>query len=66
MQKLIGIICLVAGVLFLVEGYNAAHEFGSKVHHVMTGSVPDRARFLLISGGVMTLIGVLQIYLAKK
>jgi hypothetical protein len=66
MQKLVGIICLVAGVLLAVEGYNAAHEIGAKVHHVFTGTVPVRARYLLIGGGGLCLLGVLQIYLAKK
>jgi hypothetical protein len=66
MQKLVGIICLVAGVLLVVAGYGAAHEFGAKVYHVFTGTVPDRARFLLIGGGAVFLVGVLQIYLAKK
>lgn len=66
MQKLAGIICVVAGVLLAVTGYNAAHEFGSKVHHVFTGTIPDRAKFLLMGGGGLFLLGVLQIYVAKK
>lgn len=66
MQKLVGIICLVAGVLLVVAGYNAAHEFGSKVQHVFTGTVAVRARYLLIGGGVLSLLGVFQIYVAKK
>ena len=66
MQKLAGIACLVAGVLVLVAGYNAAHELGSKVHHVFTGSIPDRAKFLLIAGGVLCVIGVFQILTARK
>lgn len=66
MQKLVGIILIVVGVLLAVSGYNAAHEIGAKVHHVFTGSVPDRARLLLIGGGAVLLLGVLQIYLAKK
>ena len=66
MQKLAGIICLVAGVLLVVTGYDAAHEIGAKVHHVFTGRVPERARYLIIGGGAVFLAGVLQIYLAKK
>lgn len=66
MLKLVGIICLVVGVLLLVAGYNAAHEIGSKVHHVFTGDIPARARYFLIGGGVLSLLGVFQIYAAKK
>jgi drug/metabolite transporter (DMT)-like permease len=66
MNKLAGIICLVAGVLLVVTGYNAAHELGAKVHHVVTGAIPDRARFLLLTGAVLGLLGVFQIYTAKR
>ena len=66
MQKFIGISCVVAGVLLMVSGYNVAHELGAKVRHVFTGSVPERARYLLIGGGAVFLAGALQIYLAKK
>lgn len=66
MSKLVGILCLVAGVLLLVAGYNAALEFGSKVHHVLTGTIPVRARYLLIGGGGLSLLGVFQIYADKK
>jgi hypothetical protein len=66
MHKLIGIACVVAGVLLMVSGYNVAHELGAKVRHVFTGAVPDRARLMLIGGGAVFLAGVLQIYLAKK
>lgn len=66
MQKLAGIICVVAGVLLVVAGYNSAHEIGAKVQHVFTGAVPERARYLIIGGGAVFLAGVLQIYLARK
>lgn len=66
MQKLFGIVCVVAGVLMAVAGYDAAHEFGAKIYHVFNGTVPDRARLLLVGGGAVFLAGVIQIFLAKK
>lgn len=65
MRKLVGIACLVGGVLLLVAGWEAAHELGSKIHHVFTGDIPLRARYLLIGGGVLGALGVFQIYTGK-
>jgi hypothetical protein len=66
MQKLVGIVCLVAGVLLLVAGYNTAGEFGSQMHHALLGGFPEHARFLVIGGFVMCLFGIFQIYVAKN
>jgi hypothetical protein len=66
MQKLVGMACLVAGVLLLVAGYNAAHELGAQMRHVLIGGFPERARFFVIGGFVLCLLGVFQIYAAKK
>jgi type II secretory pathway component PulM len=66
MRKFAGIICLAAGVLLVAEAYKAAHEIGSKLQYVLTGNVSVRARYLLLGGGALLLLGVLQVFAAKR
>jgi drug/metabolite transporter (DMT)-like permease len=66
MQKGIGVICLVAGVLLIVWGYNLAQSVGGQLHRVFTGSPGDKAMWLYLGGAVLCAAGVFQIYLGKK
>ena len=66
MQKVIGVICLVAGVLLAVWGYNVAQSVGGQVSRIWSGSPPEKATYLYAGGAVLGLIGLFQIFLAKK
>lgn len=66
MQKGIGIICLVAGVLLIVWGHNLAQSIGGQLQNAFTGSPGDKPMWLYIGGGVLCTLGVFQIFLAKK
>jgi Protein of unknown function (DUF3185) len=43
MQKIIGVISLVLGVLLLVWGHNIANSLDSQVRQIFTGAPTDRA-----------------------
>ncbi len=66
MQKVVGIVCLVAGVLLIVWGYNMAQSIGGQLQQVFTGSPGDKPMWLYIGGGVLCALGVFQIFVAKK
>ena len=66
MQKVVGIVCLVAGVLLIVWGYNMAQSIGGQLQQVFTGSPGDKPMWLHIGGGVLCALGVFQIFVAKK
>ena len=66
MQKAIGVICLVAGILLLVWGHSATQSVGAQIQQVFTGSPPNKAIYLYLAGAVLALIGLFQIFLAKK
>ncbi len=66
MQKIVGIICLVAGVLLIVWGYNMAQSVGGQLQQVFTGSPGDKPMWLYIGGAVLAALGVFQIFVAKK
>ena len=66
MQKGIGVICLVGGVLLIVGGHNLAAAVGGRVTNPVTGSPGDKPMWLCIGGGVLCALGLLQIFSGKK
>lgn len=66
MQKVVGVICLVVGVLLLVWGYNISQSVSSQLKEAVTGSPTDRAIYFYIGGAVLSIVGLFQIFVARK
>ena len=66
MQKGIGVIGVIIGVLLLVWGHNIANSVGSQVEKVFTGAPTDRVMQLYLSGAVIGLSGLLLIFWKRK
>jgi len=66
MQKIIGIISLVIGVLLLVWGHDIAQSVDSQVKQIFTGSPTNRATDYYIAGTILVLFGLFQIFWPKK
>jgi hypothetical protein len=66
MQKIVGIIALVIGIMLLVWGHNMAASLGSRVQQVFTGAPTDRAMYFYISGSALALYGIFQILWKRK
>lgn len=66
MQKAIGILCLVVGVVLIVWGYNMAQSIGGQLQNAFTGSPGDKPMWLYIGGGVLCALGAFQIFVGKK
>lgn len=66
MQKIIGVISLVIGVLLLVWGHNIAQSVDSQVKQIFTGSPTDRATYYYIAGVVLVVFGLFQISWPRK
>lgn len=66
MQKLIGVICLVAGVLLIVWGHNLAQSISGQLQQAITGSPGDKPMWLYIGGGVLCALGLFQIFYSRK
>jgi len=66
MQKIIGVISLVIGLLLLVWGHDIAQSVDSQVKQIFTGAPTDRATYYYIAGTALVLFGLFQIYWPKK
>jgi drug/metabolite transporter (DMT)-like permease len=62
----VGIVCLVAGVLLIVWGYNLSQSVSGQFQRIFTGSPGDKSMWLYIGGSVLCAAGVFQIYLGKQ
>lgn len=66
MQKIIGVIFLVIGIMLLVWGHNMANSLGSQVQQAFTGAPTDRTMYFYIGGMALSLYGVFQIVWKRK
>lgn len=66
MQKGIGVICLVIGVLLLVWGHRMSQSIGSQLQNAFTGSPGDQPMHLYIAGTAAGLFGLLLIFWKRK
>jgi predicted metal-binding membrane protein len=66
MQKTVGVTCLVAGVLLIVWGHSVSESVGGQLQKAFTGSPGDKPLWLYVSGAVLSVLGLYQIYSAKK
>jgi hypothetical protein len=61
MQKLIGVICLVVGILLIVWGHNMAQSVGGQLQDVFTGSPGDKPMYLYIGGAILCIVGLFRL-----
>jgi uncharacterized membrane protein HdeD (DUF308 family) len=66
MQKIIGVISLVIGILVLAWGHNVAKSIDSQVKQLFTGAPTDRATYFYIAGAALVIFGVFQIFWPAK
>jgi hypothetical protein len=66
MGKIIGVICLVVGVMLIVWGHDITKSVDSQVKQLFTGAPTDRATYYYIAGTALALFGLFQIFLPKK
>jgi hypothetical protein len=66
MQKVIGVIALVIGIMLLVWGHNMSQSLGSQVQQAFTGAPTDRTMYFYIGGAALSLYGIFQILWKRK
>lgn len=58
MNKAVSLALLAGGILLIIFGVWAAGSFSSDIARFFTGSPTDKAMWMLISGVVLSIIGV--------
>lgn len=58
-QRIIGIVLLVAGLVLLYFGWQSSESVGEQVHETMTGRYSDETMWYLIGGAVASVGGLL-------
>ena len=61
MQRIIGIIALVIGIMLLVWARDMAQSIGSQVQQAFTGAPTDRVTYFRIAGVALVIFGAFQI-----
>jgi uncharacterized membrane protein len=65
-QRVIGVICLIIGIVLLVRGHDMAQSLGSQVQQAFTGAPSNRSTYFYIAGIALTLFGASQIVWPAK
>ena len=60
-QRILGVICLIIGIILLVRAHDMAHAFGEQVQQAFTGAPSNRATYFQIAGIALTIFGASQI-----
>jgi len=66
MQKIIGVICLVVGLLLLFKGHDIANSIGSQFSKAFTGEPTGKANHYYLAGIIMALLGGCLIFWNRK
>ena len=65
-MKAIAIAVLAGGIILLVFGINAYNSSSSDISRFFTGSATDKSMWMLLGGGVATLLGLGGLLRATK
>ena len=63
MQKIVGVIAVVLGIIVLVWGHQMA---GAQVENLATGATTDRSTYVYIGGAALILYGIFRIVWKRK
>jgi uncharacterized membrane protein HdeD (DUF308 family) len=66
MQRTIGVICLVIGIILLVEAHHMAQAIESQLSQAVNGQPTQRTTLFRIAGAALTIFGVSQIFWPAK
>ncbi len=65
-QRIIGVICLIVGIILLVRGHDMAKAIESQFSQVVSGEPTRRTTYFYIAGVALTIFGASQIVWPAK
>jgi drug/metabolite transporter (DMT)-like permease len=66
MQRFAGIAVLVVGIILIVWGANASQSVSSDISRLFTGSVTDKAIYLIVGGAVALVAGASMAFTGRR
>ena len=66
MQRVIGVICLIIGIVLVVNAHHMAESIGSQVQQAFTGAPTNRSTYFEIGGIILIVFGASQIVWPAK
>ena len=66
MNRIISLALLVGGIVLIVTGFTASNSFTSDVSRFSTGSLTERAVWMLIGGLLAALVGLEMLWSSPK
>jgi hypothetical protein len=61
LQRTVGVVCLVIGILLLVHGHDIAQSLGEQVRQFSPFGPSNRSTYFYIAGAVLGIFGLSQI-----
>ena len=65
-KKIIGIVCLVIGVVLLLRGHDVARSIDSQIKNIFTGSPAHNVIYYYLGGVVLCAVGLTQVFWKRK
>jgi uncharacterized protein DUF3185 len=66
MQNVVGIACLVVGVVLIICGMHASASLGARLSELFTGALSDRTIWLYVVGVVATMLGLGMLLVGRR
>jgi Protein of unknown function (DUF3185) len=66
MQKVIGVFCLVIGLLLLLRGHDVSNSIGSQFTRAFTGEPVGHVAYYYLAGAAVGLFGAFLIFWKRK
>ena len=66
MNKPLSLALLAGGILLIIFGVNASNSFGSDISRFFTGSITDKAIWMLVGGAVAAVVGLVGLMRGSK
>jgi len=61
-QRILGIVLIVVGAIFLVIGLNASDSVADRMSNFFTGHFTDATTWYLVGGGTALVVGVVVLF----
>lgn len=65
-SRMFGLILLIGGMIVLAIAYQQSGTFGDETKHFFTGNYRDRTTWMIVIGGIATLLGFVSFLIPSR